>query len=172
MTPPRDFAALQPLAARLGQALRARGWRVTAAESCTGGLVCAAITSVAGSSAWFERGVVTYGNAAKTALLGVDAALLARVGAVSAEVAAAMARGALLNAESDLALAITGIAGPDGGSAEKPVGTVWFGLARRSGAEPQCETRVAHFDGDRAAVRLQAAAFALRWATDAAQTAG
>ncbi|MGC9163823.1 MAG: CinA family protein [Thiomonas sp.] len=166
--PPPDFAALQPLAEQLGAALRARGWRVTAAESCTGGMVCAALTSVAGSSNWFDRGFVTYSNAAKTDMLGVDGALFPRVGAVSAEVAAAMAQGALLRAGADLAVAITGIAGPDGGTPDKPVGTVWFGLARRDGTAPPSQTRRMLFDGERGAVRLQAAAFALRWALEMA----
>lgn len=166
--PPPDFAALQPLAEQLGAALRKRGWRVTAAESCTGGLVCAALTSVAGSSNWFDCGFVTYSNAAKTDMLGVDAALFPRVGAVSAEVAAAMAQGALHRAGADLAVAITGIAGPDGGTPDKPVGTVWFGLARCDSPAPHGQTRRMLFDGDRSTVRLQAAAFALRWALEAA----
>ena len=162
--PTLNFEALQPLAEILGAALRQRGWRITAAESCTGGLVCAAITSVAGSSGWFERGFVTYSNAAKTELLGVNAALFAQVGAVIPEVANAMALGALHHAGADLAVAITGIAGPDGGTADKPVGTVWFGLARRAAGQAPCQTRLMRFDGDRSAVRMQAAAFALRWA--------
>ncbi len=166
-----NFETLHPLAQTLGTALGQRGWRLTAAESCTGGLVCAAITSVAGSSGWFERGFVTYSNAAKTELLGVDAALFPQVGAVSPEVAAAMASGALQRAGANLAVAITGIAGPDGGSADKPVGTVWFGLAQHAGGQTACQTRRMRFDGDRAAVRLQAADYALRWALQAVGSA-
>jgi nicotinamide-nucleotide amidase len=137
---------------------RARAWRVAVAESCTGGLLAASLTEIAGSSDVFERGFVTYSNAAKTELLGVDAALLERHGAVSAEVAAAMAAGALARAPVELAVAITGIAGPGGGSDAKPVGLVWFGLAAQ-GAPPRAERRL--FAGDRAAIRAAAAAHAL-----------
>lgn len=161
-----DGAALVQAAAQVGAALRARGWMLATAESCTGGLVGAAITAIAGSSAWFERGFVTYSNAAKTALLGVPAQLIAAHGAVSREVALAMAAGALRAAPVQIAVSITGIAGPDGGSADKPVGTVWFGLAC-AGREPQA--RHALFAGDRAAVRQQAALLALRWVSEAAQ---
>ena len=147
------------LVQRLGEALRARGWRLVTAESCTGGLLAAACTSIAGSSDWFERGLVTYSNAAKTELLGVPAALIARHGAVSGEVAAAMAEGALRAAPARLALAVTGIAGPGGAVPGKPVGTVWFGLAVAGQA-----TQAARlwFDGDRAAVRGQAVRHALQ----------
>ena len=122
------------------------------AESCTGGMIAAACTDLAGSSQWFERGVVTYSNEAKTELLGVSAALIAQHGAVSAEVAEQMARGLIARAPVDWALAVTGIAGPSGGSAAKPVGTVWLALAQRGGA-----VQVWHelFPGDRAAVRSQ-----------------
>lgn len=123
---PDDYRAAEGLVALL----RARGLRVATAESCTGGLVAALITAVAGASDVFERGFVTYANAAKTELLGVPAALIAAEGAVSAAVARAMAAGAMARAAAEIALAITGIAGPGGGSAEKPVGLVWFGLAR------------------------------------------
>lgn len=120
------------------------------AESCTGGLIAAACTELAGSSAWFERGFVTYSNAAKTELLGVPADLVASHGAVSEPVARAMAAGALRHARAQLAVAVTGVAGPGGGSAEKPVGTVWFGFALAGGAvHAECR----RFDGDRAAVR-------------------
>jgi nicotinamide-nucleotide amidase len=142
-------ARVQALAA----ALRARGWRLAAAESCTGGLVAAACTSVAGSSDWFERGFVTYSNDAKAELLGVASALIARHGAVSAEVACAMADGALAHSPADVAVAITGIAGPGGAVPGKPVGTVWFALAVR-GSTARAEPH--HFAGDRAAVRAQA----------------
>ena len=147
------------LVQQLGEALRARGWRLVTAESCTGGLLAAACTSIAGSSDWFERGLVSYSNDAKTELLGVPAALIARHGAVSGEVAAAMAEGALRAAPARLALAVTGIAGPGGAVPGKPVGTVWFGLAaagRATQAERLC------FDGDRAAVRGQAVRHALQ----------
>jgi nicotinamide-nucleotide amidase len=170
MQPP-DFDTLCRQAAALGAVLRQRGWRLVTAESCTGGLVSAAVTSVAGSSDWFDRGMVTYSNTAKTDLLGVDATLFAQVGAVSPEVANAMALGALQHAQANLAVAVTGIAGPGGGTPDKPVGTVWFGLAWRDGDTAHSQARHRLFEGDRAAVRLQAAAFALRWAQDAAQAA-
>ena len=150
---------VEPLVLELAAALRARGWRMATAESCTGGLVAAACTAVAGSSEWFERGFVTYSNAAKIESLGVDAALIAAHGAVSAEVARAMAAGALAHSPADLALAVTGIAGPGGGSADKPVGTVWLALARRDAAEPSDERL--QLGGDRAAVRAQTVARAL-----------
>jgi nicotinamide-nucleotide amidase len=127
------------------------------AESCTGGMIAAALTDIAGSSLVVERGFVTYSNAAKTELLGVDAAIIQAKGAVSAEVAAAMAYGALQHSHADIAVSVTGIAGPDGGSAEKPVGLVWFGLA--AGGETTMERHV--FAGDRAAIRRQATERAL-----------
>ena len=167
--PAPDFADLCALAADLGEALQQRRLHLATAESCTGGLIAAAVTSVAGSSAWFERGVVTYANTAKTDLLGVDAALFEQVGAVSPEVARAMAHGARLRADADLAVAVTGIAGPGGGSAEKPVGTVWFGLATGHGLAESLEARHALFAGDRGAVRTQATQFALLWALEVAQ---
>jgi nicotinamide-nucleotide amidase len=145
--PDRDAAAL---AAELGRVLLARGWRVSVAESCTGGLVAGAITSVAGSSDWFDMGFVTYSNAAKAALLGVPAATLATHGAVSEETARAMATGALARSGADLAAAVTGIAGPSGGTPAKPVGTVCFAWAAKGGA---VEATTRRFDGDRAAVR-------------------
>jgi nicotinamide-nucleotide amidase len=134
----------------LAQALRARGWRLATAESCTGGLIAAACTSLAGSSDWFERGFVTYSNEAKVQMLGVDAALIARHGAVSEQVVCAMAAGALRHSAADLAVAVTGIAGPGGAVAGKPVGTVWLATARK-GHEP--EPLLLHCPGDRAAVR-------------------
>ena len=118
-------------------------------ESCTGGLISAACTDLAGSSQWFDRGFVTYSNEAKTELLGVDAALILNQGAVSEPVVQAMARGALARSRAQVALAVTGIAGPTGGSADKPVGTVWFGWAMPNGVH----TEVRHFAGDRQAVR-------------------
>ncbi|MGI4976495.1 MAG: CinA family protein [Janthinobacterium lividum] len=131
--------------------LRGRGQRVATAESCTGGLIAAALTAVAGSSDVVDRGFVTYSNAAKTELLGVPAALVEAHGAVSEAVARAMAEGAVARSPAELAVAVTGVAGPGGGTAAKPVGLVWFGLARRGGAT-LAESRV--FPGDRAAVRL------------------
>lgn len=119
------------------------------AESCTGGMIAAACTDLAGSSNWFERGFVTYSNAAKTELLGVAPALIAQFGAVSEPVARAMAAGALAHSHAQVAVAVTGVAGPGGGSAEKPVGTVWFGWATPAGVTSE----VMQFAGDRAAVR-------------------
>lgn len=119
------------------------------AESCTGGLIAAACTDLAGSSQWFERGFVTYSNAAKTDMLGVDAALISQFGAVSKQVAAAMAQGAIKNSKAQASVAVTGVAGPAGGSAEKPVGTVWIGWY----VGDMSTTELCHFDGDRAMVR-------------------
>ncbi len=138
------------LAAELGRRLAARRALVTTAESCTGGLVAGAITDIAGSSGWFERGYVTYSNDAKMELLGVLPETLTRYGAVSEETARAMAEGALRVGRSDFAVAITGVAGPAGGTAAKPVGMVCFGWAVRDGPA-LLATR--HFPGDRAAVR-------------------
>ena len=123
--------------------------RLVTAESCTGGLIAAACTDLAGSSAWFERGFVTYSNAAKTELLGVSERVLRRAGAVCGPVAQAMAEGALAHSHAQVAVAVTGVAGPSGGSPAKPVGTVWFGFALPG----QVLTEKCHFDGDRAAVR-------------------
>jgi len=128
------------------------------AESCTGGMVAAALTDIAGSSDVIERGLVTYSNQAKTELLAVPPALIGEHGAVSAEVAAAMAFGALQRTPADLAVAVTGVAGPGGGSAAKPVGLVWFGSGRRGGP---IATESHVFPGDRAAVRLAATRRAL-----------
>jgi nicotinamide-nucleotide amidase len=117
------------LAAQLASLLQAQGRMLATAESCTGGMISAACTDLAGSSNWFERGFVTYSNEAKTELLGVDAALIAKHGAVSEEVARAMASGAIGRSRAQVSVAVTGVAGPTGGSAAKPVGTVWFGFA-------------------------------------------
>lgn len=119
------------------------------AESCTGGMIAAACTDLSGSSAWFERGFVTYSNEAKTELLGVDPALIQMHGAVSEPVARAMVLGAVARSHARVAVAVTGVAGPTGGSADKPVGTVWFGFATPDGVV----TEMRRFDGDRAAVR-------------------
>ncbi|HRL37693.1 MAG TPA: CinA family protein [Ottowia beijingensis] len=141
----------------LATQLRRRGWLLATAESCTGGLIAAACTDLAGSSDWFERGFVTYSNAAKTELLGVPAALIAQHGAVSEPVVRAMAEGALAHSRAQLSVAVTGVAGPSGGSADKPVGTVWFGWC----VDGQTFAERQHFDGDRAAVRAQTVAHAL-----------
>ena len=151
-------AASLELATRLGALLEARGWRVSTAESCTGGLVAGAITDVAGSSAWFERGFVTYSNAAKTEMLAVRVETLAAHGAVSEETAREMVAGALERSSADVAVAVTGIAGPSGGSPQKPVGLVCFAWGRREGAVRALTRR---FSGDRAAVREAAVIAAL-----------
>ena len=132
--------------------------KLATAESCTGGLIAAACTDLSGSSDWFERGFVTYSNEAKTELLGVDAALIERVGAVSEEVVRAMAQGAVQHSRAQVAVAVTGVAGPTGGSPAKPVGTVWFGWATPDGVFSE----VQHFDGDRAAVRAATVVHALQ----------
>jgi nicotinamide-nucleotide amidase len=152
-------AAVFARAAALGRALEARAWMVATVESCTGGLLARAFTETAGSSAWFERGWVTYSNEAKSELVGVSAATLARHGAVSEPTAAEMAAGGLMRSRARLAIAVTGIAGPGGAVPGKPVGTVCFGWAL-GGRAAVCETRC--FAGDRRAVRLQAAMHALR----------
>ena len=136
--------------AALADRLRRRGWRLATAESCTGGLIAAACTAVAGSSDWFERGFVTYSNAAKTELRGVDAALIEAHGAVSEAVALAMAQGALRRAPVQLAVAVTGIAGPGGAVPGKPVGSVWLAW----GTAQQVQAVLLQLPGDRAAVRL------------------
>ena len=140
----------ESLALRLGAALRARQWTVAAAESCTGGLIAAAITDIAGSSDWFDRGFVTYSNEAKRQMLGVRAETLAAHGAVSEATAREMAMGALARSGASIAVAVTGIAGPAGGTPDKPVGLVFFAWAKRGGA---VEARSERFPGDRAAVR-------------------
>ena len=138
--------------------LRARGWRVATAESCTGGLISAALTHVAGSSDVVDRGFVTYSNAAKSELVGVPAEIIEAHGAVSEIVARGMASGALHRSDADVAVSVTGIAGPGGGSVDKPVGLVWFGCAWRGG---EVLSQRGMFAGDRAAIRAQAVAAAL-----------
>lgn len=149
--------SFEPAVLALGDALRARGWRIATAESCTGGLIAAACTSVAGSSDWFERGVVSYSNAAKSELLGIDAALIAAHGAVSEPVARAMVQGTLQRAPVQLALAVTGIAGPGGAVPGKPVGTVWLAWGTAAGVHAE---RL-QLGGDRTAVREATLAAAL-----------
>ena len=147
-------AAVPGLVAALADTLRARGVLIATAESCTGGLIAGACTDLAGSSDWFDRGFVTYSNAAKTDLLGVDAALIDTQGAVSEPVARAMAAGALARSPAALTVAVTGVAGPGGGSVAKPVGTVWLAWAWRDAAgKGQVDALLQRFDGDRAAVR-------------------
>ena len=133
-------------------------WKLATAESCTGGLIAASCTDLAGSSAWFERGFVTYSNAAKTEMLGVDPLLIERVGAVSEEVVRAMVQGALQHSQARVAVAVTGVAGPSGGSVAKPVGTVWFGWAIPGAVFSE----VQHFAGDRAQVRAATVQHALQ----------
>ena len=157
---------LYQLATRVGSGLHARGWRLATAESCTGGWLSKVITDVPGSSRWFERGYVTYSNQAKQRDLAVDPGLLAAHGAVSAEVAEQMAAGALRRSGATLAVSITGVAGPEGGTADKPVGLVWFGLAQGSEAV-RCDSR--RFAGDRDTVRRQAVSHALQWIEAALQ---
>ncbi len=154
-----------PAVARLAQALAARGERIATAESCTGGLIAAACTARAGSSDWFERGFVSYSNEAKAELLGVDPALIAAHGAVSEEVALAMAVGALVHSRATLAAAVTGIAGPGGAVPGKPVGTVWLAWGH-AGALHAERLQLA---GDRDAVRAATVAQALQRLAEAAE---
>ncbi len=150
---------LSTLATIVGARLKERGLLLASAESCTGGWVAEAVTAIAGSSEWFERGFVTYSNAAKMEMLGVSAATLEAFGAVSEQTAGEMATGALVHSHAQLALSITGVAGPGGGSAEKPVGMVCFGWAGEGGA-PLVITR--NFSGDRESVRRQSVICALQ----------
>ena len=148
---------MEALAKKVGARLKAARGMLVTAESCTGGWVAEAVTSIAGSSDWFERGFVTYSNASKEELLGVSANTLKEHGAVSEQTAREMAEGALARARGTLALAITGVAGPGGGSREKPVGTVCFAWADKK--KTVVETR--HFSGDRESVRRQSVLRAL-----------
>lgn len=150
---------LTTLATIVGARLKARGLRLATAESCTGGWVAGAVTAIAGSSEWFDRGFVTYSNDAKMEMLGVSAETLEAFGAVSEQTAGEMAAGALAHSHAQLALSITGVAGPGGGSAEKPVGMVCFGWAGEGGA-PLVITR--NFSGDRESVRRQSVICALQ----------
>lgn len=155
-------AALAGLVRQVATQLLARGGALATAESCTGGLIAKCVTDLPGSSAWFERGWVTYSDRAKRQDLGVPAGLIKRHGAVSEPVARAMAQGALHASRADTAVAVTGIAGPDGGSPDKPVGTVWIAWARRDGARTAVRARRFVFSGARDAVRRQSAAAALQ----------
>lgn len=158
---------LQALARRVGETLLGRGARLVTAESCTGGWVAKEITGIPGSSAWFDMGFVSYSNQAKQALLGVRAETLQSEGAVSEATVAEMAAGALARSGADVALAVSGIAGPGGGSPDKPVGLVCFGWMTRAGRR---RTASEHFTGDRDAVRAQAVACALRGVLDVLAT--
>ena len=148
---------LTELTQRLSEVLLQRGWMLATAESCTGGMISAGCTALAGSSQWFECGFVSYSNDAKHDMLGVPTALIDKHGAVSEEVAQAMVLGALNHSKAQVALAVTGIAGPSGGSRAKPVGTVWFGWATPAGTFTEHQ----RFDGDRAAVRAATVRHAL-----------
>jgi nicotinamide-nucleotide amidase len=161
-------AALGALAQRAGALLLAARWRLALAESCTGGWLAKCLTDIAGSSQWFERGFVTYSNLSKQQALGVAPAVIETFGAVSRPCAEQMAAGALHASGADLALAITGVAGPDGGTPTRPVGLVWFALAARAGTSSALERRL---DGDREAVRRGAVATGLGLIVAAAQDA-
>jgi nicotinamide-nucleotide amidase len=154
-----DDDALHALAEQVGAALQARHLMLATAESCTGGWIAKTVTDVAGSSDWFDCGMAAYSYEAKQALLGVSPQTLETHGAVSRETAIEMVSGALVNSGASVAVAVTGIAGPGGGTADKPVGTVWIAWKRRGGY-PRAE--VFHFDGDREAVRRQTVAAALQ----------
>ncbi len=154
----KDELLAPNLPGRVADLMLNKGWLLATAESCTGGLISAACTDLAGSSNWFERGFVSYSNEAKSELLGVDAALIAAHGAVSEEVVRAMVQGAISHSKAQVAVAVTGVAGPTGGSRAKPVGTVWFGFM----VDGQLSSEVQHFDGDRAAVRSATVQHALR----------
>jgi nicotinamide-nucleotide amidase len=161
------------LTEQLAEVLQQHGWMLATAESCTGGMIAANCTDLSGSSNWFERGFVTYSNEAKHEMLGVKSALIAEHGAVSEAVAKAMALGAMRHSRAQVTLAVTGVAGPTGGSPDKPVGTVWFAWATPSDAGPTLgaetawvKTEVMHFQGDRAAVREATALHALQTLLD------
>lgn len=151
-------AQLEALAARVADVMPQRALMLASAESCTGGWIAKTLTDLSGSSAWFEAGVVSYSNQAKMSLLGVRKETLERTGAVSEETALEMVSGALDRLNAGVAVAVTGIAGPTGGTPQKPVGTVWIGWQRRGGA---ARARLFHFPGDREAVRRQTVAAAL-----------
>jgi nicotinamide-nucleotide amidase len=157
MLAPYDIQTTAILVEQLASRLRQQSLMLATAESCTGGLIAGACTDVSGSSEWFERGMVSYSNEAKTELLGVPAELIITHGAVSEQVACAMAAGALTHSHAQCAVAVTGIAGPTGGSADKPVGTVWFAWATPRGVFSELQ----HFSGDRSTVRQATVVHAL-----------
>ena len=156
----------QSLCRLLADSMLKKQFFLATAESCTGGLIAAACTDLAGSSLWFDRGFVTYSNAAKTEMLGVDAALIAQFGAVSEQVAAAMAQGAVKHSAAQVSVAVTGVAGPTGGSVDKPVGTVWIAWF----VNGQTSTQLCQFDGDRATVRALTVQQALQGLVERLQT--
>lgn len=160
MNPPILLTELElpALVGLLADLLQHKHWMMATAESCTGGLIAGRCTDLAGSSAWFERGFVTYSNEAKSEMLGVDAALIAAHGAVSEPVARAMAEGAVARSRAQVSVAVTGVAGPTGGSPDKPVGTVWFGWS----VDGQLRSERRRFEGDRAAVRAATVRYALQ----------
>lgn len=146
----------------LAELMLAKDWKMAAAESCTGGIICASLTELAGSSEWFERGYITYSNQAKEECLGVPSTLIESHGAVSEQVAKAMAEGALSHSGANTAIAITGTAGPTGGSKNKPIGTVCFGWAIQNDAgENRVLTKTVFFNGDRQSIREQARLYIL-----------
>ena len=149
---------LSAKAEELGEKLSAQGWFMATAESCTGGWIAQTVTAISGSSQWFDRGFVTYSNQAKIEMLGVELATIGEYGAVSGETAAEMVRGALAAARVEIAVAVTGVAGPDGGTPQKPVGTVWFGWATKN-TEPV--TKKMCFAGDRESIRAQTVSVAI-----------
>jgi nicotinamide-nucleotide amidase len=164
------------LTEQLAEVLQQHGWMLATAESCTGGMIATHCTDLSGSSHWFERGFVTYSNEAKQEMLGVKSALIAEHGAVSEVVAKAMALGAMRHSRAQVTVAVTGVAGPTGGSADKPVGTVWFAWATPSDAGPTLgaetawvKTDVMHFSGNRAAVREATVQHALKTLLDLLQ---
>lgn len=165
MAAPGD-SGLESLARRVGRRCVQEGLLLATAESCTGGLIAKCLTDIPGSSAWFERGFVTYSNRAKAEQLGVPSRVLGRHGAVSEPVAIAMARGALRRSPAGLAVAVTGIAGPDGGTPGKPVGTVWIAWARRRGRRVEAWAELYRFKGSRDQIRRRTAAAALRGLAD------
>ncbi len=150
--------ALEADLIQISTTLLARGWMLATAESCTGGMIAAACTDLAGSSQWFERGFVTYSNEAKAEMLAVPPGLIEEHGAVSESVARAMADGALAHSRAQVSLAVTGIAGPTGGTEAKPVGTVWFAWC----VDGETHSEMQHFAGDRAAVRMATVRYALK----------
>ena len=150
---------LLTLSQHLGELLKAKNLKLALAESCTGGLAAEYITAVAGSSAWFDCGFITYSNSSKTKMLGVSTTSLDNYGAVSETVANEMATGALTHSQADISASITGIAGPDGGSEEKPVGTVCFAWAQKQDGQIKATTATTLFQGDRQAIRHQAVSY-------------
>ncbi len=158
-----DDPKLYDLAYQAGKLLKSQGWMLVTAESCTGGWVAKCITDIPGSSEWFERGFVTYGNLAKIEMLTVRRKTLEQYGAVSQQTVAEMTAGALAHSHARYALAVSGIAGPAGGTPDKPVGTVWLAWQQRG---KDCHTHLAHFQGNRESIRRQAVALALQGILD------